>query len=148
MSDFEKMKLIDKIVLNGKVGHVFTNDNNSKTIGVLNVIKRVTFAGEELVDEGSGFPLTKEMEDKIGWCKYFASVKFVTGNEPIDPTKVDEKIIESYYGDAEAKYRHHYSDFTGYLWTDEGFKVGGHDIPNILSGYLDRFIHMEIEIYK
>lgn len=72
----------------------------------------------------------------------------VTGKTPIDPTKVEETIIESIYGEAEAEYSHRYSDYTGYLWTNEEFKVGGHSIPDILSSHKGEYIHMEIELYE
>lgn len=148
IGNFENMKLIDRIILNGKVGYIPTYDENFETIGIVNVIKRVTFAGEVLVDKNSGFALTKSMEDKLGWSNNYASIRFITGDTAIDPTKVDEIIIESYYGKAVAKYNHCYSDCTGYLWTEEGFIVGGHDIPQILKSHIDKYIHMEIEIYK
>jgi len=144
----ENMKLVDRIILNGKVGYVNTGDENGETIGVQNVIRKVTFAGEEIVDINSGFPLTKEMEDLLGWGVNFASVRFVTADVPVDPTTVEEKIIESYYGGAKAEYYHRYTDLTGYLWTNEGFEVGGHDIPKILENYVGQYIHMEIELYK
>lgn len=148
IGNHDNMQLVEKIVLNGKVGYVKTEDENYETLGVINVIKKVTFKGEELVDLGSGFPLTKKMEDKIEWMHHYASVMFVTGDTPIDPTKVEETIIQSYYGEVDSAYHHRYSDCTGYLWTDEEFKVGGHDIIKILGNYVGEYIHMEIELYK
>lgn len=144
----ENMQFIDKIVLNGVVGYINTGDQNNSTIGIKNIIKKVTFKGEELIDISTGFALTKEMEEKIDWTGCYASIRFVTGITQIDPTKVEETIIESYYGEADTFYEHLYSDFTGYLYTSEGFKIGGHDIPAILESYIDKYIHMEIDLYK
>jgi hypothetical protein len=38
----------------------------------------------------------------------------------------------------ETRYYHRYSDYTGYLWTEEDFIVGGHDIPGILKNFHDK----------
>lgn len=144
----ENMEFIDRVILNGKVGYVPTEDDNDSTIGVLNVIKQVTFKGEVLVDTSTGFPLSKGMADKLGWTKNYASVRLVTGDTPVDPTKVEEIIIQSYYGTALTQYSHCYSDCTGYLWTDEKFTVGGHDLMALLETFKGKYIHMEIEMYK
>ena len=149
IGNFENMNLEDSIVLNGKVDYINTHDDGDSTIGVASLTKRVTFKGEEIVSTDNGFALTKEMEEKINWGKdTYASVRFVTGDVAIDPTKVEETIIESYYGNVESKYYHRYSDYTGYLWTEEGFIVGGHDIRKILESHLGKYIHMEIEVYR
>jgi hypothetical protein len=144
----ENMKLVDRIVLNGIVGDVTTGDDNYATLGVKNIAKVITFNGEEIVVNNGGFALTKEMAKKIGWGDYYASIRFVTADQSIDPTKVEEIIISSYYGNVDCEYYHRYSDYTGYLWTDEEFKVGGHDLIKILSNYIGKYIHMEIEMYK
>lgn len=144
----ENLKLVDTIILNGIVGLCRTHDENYESIGVKEIKKVVTFRGETIVKKDDGFPLTKNMADKIGWTDYFASVRFVTGKTPIDPTKVEETIIECFYGNAKGRYDHVYSDYTGYLWTEEKFIVGGHDIPKILYSHIGEYIHMEIELYE
>lgn len=144
----ENLELVDTIVLNGIVGMCRTHDENYETIGVKEIKELYTFKGKIIKTENNGFPLTKEMEDRIGWTDYFASVRMVTGNTPIDPTKVEETIIECFEGNAKGEYSHAYSDYTGYLWTDEKFVVGGHDIPKILRSHMNEYIHMEIELYK
>jgi hypothetical protein len=45
-------------------------------------------------------------------------------------------------GLGEADVGHHYSDITGYLWTDE--EVGGHDLIEELRSRLGSFCHLEI----
>lgn len=144
----EELKLVDTIVLNGIVGYCKTHDENYESIGVKEIKKLVTFKGEVLVVESDGFPLSKEMEERINWRDNYVSIRMVTGSTPIDPTKVEETIIECFYGDAEGHYYHRYSDYTGYLWTEEKFKVGGHDIPKILHSHMGEYIHMEIELYS
>lgn len=46
------------------------------------------------------------------------------------------------------EYYHRYSDYTGYLWTEEEFKCGGHDLLKILEGNMGKYIHIEIELYS
>lgn len=147
IGNFDNMKLKEKIVLNGIVDFIDTNDDNNYTIGIKNIIKQATLSGEELLIESNSFAFTKEMATKIGWSNVYASVRFLTGDTPIDPLKVEQIIIENYFGNVKSLYRHHYSDYTGYLWTDEDFVVGGHKIPKILENYNKKYIHMEIELY-
>lgn len=144
----EELELVDTIILNGIIGYCKTHDENYESIGVKEIKKIATFKGETITTKTDGFPLSKNMEDKLMWTNCYASVRMVTGKTPIDPTKVEETIIESFYGDADGHYYHRYSDYTGYLWTEEEFKVGGHSIPDILHSHMDEYIHMEIELYR
>ena len=51
-------------------------------------------------------------------------------------------------GLTESEYYHRYSDYTGYLWTEEEFKCGGHDLLKILERNMGKYIHIEIELYS
>lgn len=144
----EDVELEERIILNGKVDYVETGDEQNNTIGIVLMNKIKTFSGETVISNNYGFPLSKEMENKLNWKNCYASVKFVTCDTPIDVEHIEEKIIESYYGLCETQYRHRYSDYTGYLWTDEEFKVGGHDLIKILESHEGEYIHLEIELYK
>ena len=94
------------------------------------------------------FPFTKEMEDRCGWRNRYASIQMLTGDTPIDMDHIDETKIVSMEGMVDSHYYHQYSDYTGYLWTCEGFKCGGHDIPKILQSHIGKYVHMEIELYQ
>lgn len=144
----EGFELVDTIILNGIVGYCDTNDENDSTIGVKVVSKVRRLNGEEKETVVDSFPFTKEMEDKCSWRNNYASIQMLTGDTPIDIEHIDETKIVSMEGDVESRYYHRYSDYTGYLWTEEGFKCGGHDIPEILQSHLGKYIHMEIELYK
>ena len=143
----ENLKLRETIVLNGIVGMCKTGDENYETIGVKTIqrIKRLNGTVEERVV--GQFPLTKEMEDKCDWLTSYASIQMLTGDTPIDMDHIDETKIVSMMGMVESHYYHRYSDYTGYLWTEEGFKCGGHNIPQILCNHEGEYIHMEIELY-
>ena len=144
----EGFELVDTIILNGIVGYCSTNDENDGTIGVKVVEKVRRLNGEVKETVVDSFPFTKEMENKCGWRNNYASIQMLTGDTPIDIQHIDETKIVSIEGDVESVYYHVYSDYTGYLWTTEGFKCGGHDIPKILSAHTGEYIYMEIELYK
>ena len=143
----ENYKLIDTIILNGIVGNCSTGDENYETIGVKRIEKVKRLNGEVKEIVVGEFPFTKEMEDKCGWSGKYASIQMLTGDTPIDVEHIDETKIVSMEGEVHSKYYHRYSDYTGYLWTEEGFKCGGHDIPEILQSFMGKYIHMEIELY-
>lgn len=145
----ENVKLKETIILNGQVGYCSTGDENGQTIGVRSIQRVQRFNGNTVGIVIGGFPFTKEMEDRIGWGNgTYASIQMLTGNTPIDLNHIDETKIVSMMGLVSAKYYHRYSDYTGYLWTEEGFKCGGHDIPKILQSHIGEYIHMEIELYS
>lgn len=62
-------------------------------------------------------------------------------------TPVDHLLaatLNTLYGNTDAKYQAHYSELTGYLWTDEWLKVGGHDLIERLRPMVGDYLHMEI----
>lgn len=59
-----------------------------------------------------------------------------------------ENFVKTLYGKVEADYGTHYSELTGYLWTDEKLNVGGHDIISELRSHVGKFIHLEIKVGK
>lgn len=144
----EGYELIDTIILNGVIGYCDTDDENRETIGVKRIEKVKRLNGEVKETVVDSFPFTKEMEDKCGWTNNYASIQMLTGDTPIDVEHIDETKIVSMEGDVDSCYYHTYSDYTGYLWTEEGFKCGGHDIPEILKSHMNEYIHMEIELYR
>lgn len=148
ISNPENMKLVDTIILNGIIGYCETHDDNDETIGIKVVqnVKRLNGEIKETVVDS--FPFTKEMSDKCGWCGRYASIQMLTGDTPIDIEHIDETKMVSMMGEVESHYYHRYSDFTGYLWTEEKFICGGHDIPKILHSHMGEYIHMEIELYE
>lgn len=144
----EKLKLYDTIILSGKVELCDTCDEADKIIGIKSYQKIKKLNGETIDQVVSEFPFSKCMEDKIGWCESYASIQMLTGTTPIDLDHIDETKIISMEGIVEHDYYHRYSDYTGYLWTDENFICGGHDLLEILSSHLGEYIYMEIELYK
>lgn len=56
-----------------------------------------------------------------------------------------EEFLRTLYAlDARAEYEVKYSETTGYLWTDENFWVGGHDMITELTTSEGKFLLMEL----
>lgn len=146
--EHKNLKLYDTIVLHGIIGYSKTYDDADTIIGINNEIVVKCFDGTTVKQVLSGFPFSKEMEQKCGWLNSYASIQMFTGKTPIDMDHFDETMIVSMEGYVDSYYYHDYSSYTGYLGTAEGFKAGGHDLIQILSSHMGEYIHMEIKLYK
>jgi len=93
-------------------------------------------------------PLVERIKGYLWPAGEFASVRYATASTPIDEGKFIDLEIRTSLGETEAKYYERYSDLTGYLWTDEELKVGGHDLLNELKTYADQYLYLEITFYK
>lgn len=144
----ENLELTERIVLNGVVAECRTGDENDTTVGVKTYQKCKRLNGEIVTSVIGEFPLTKEMEDRVGWRGSYANIQMLFGKTPIDLEHIDETKIVSMMGDVTSEYYHCYSELTGYLWTTEKFICGGHDIPKILRSHMGDYVHMEIELYR
>ena len=148
IENIDNLILTNTIVLNGKVEYCDTHDDADSIIGIktYSTIKRLN--GESIETCTGQYPFSKNLEDICGWTNKYASIQMLTGKTPIDIDHIDETKIVSMMGDVESEYYHRYSDYTGYLWTEEKFKCGGHDLLAILESHLNEYIHIEIELYK
>lgn len=143
------MELVDTIILNGIIEKFYSDDEIChETVGIntYEVVKRLD--GTEIKRLVSSFPFTKEMADRCEWVDRYANIYMLTGDTLIDIDNIEETKIMSMMGWVDSEYMHVYSDISGYLWTHETFRCGGHDIPAILENHLGEYIHMEIELYK
>ena len=144
----ENLKLTNTIILNGKVEYCETNDDADEIIGIRSYDSVKKFNGETVEYCSGQYPFSKNLEDICGWAHKYASIQMLTGKTPIDMDHIDETKIVSMMGEVDSKYYHRYSDYTGYLWTEEEFKCGGHDLLKILESHLGEYIHIEIELYN
>lgn len=144
----ENFKLKDTIILNGQIGYVETHDDADEIIGIKRVekIRRLDGSFKETVVDS--FAFSKEMEERVGWRNNYASIQMLTGDTPIDMDNLDETRIVSMMGEIESKYYHCYSELTGYLWTTEEYKCGGHDLLQILRSHVGEYVHIEIDLYE
>ena len=90
-------------------------------------------------------PLCEELEDELNGkqvtVRYWITVKECTKEQ------AQECFIGKLYGKLEAEYEARYSEYTGYLWTDEELKIGGHDLFRELSSNIGKWLILEINIH-
>lgn len=89
-------------------------------------------------------PLAERLSNDIAGKK--VNVRYFIADHPEKKAVLIEGLIQTLYGDAEAEYEHAYSEYTGYLWTDENIKIGGHDLLSELENKIGKFLYLEIEI--
>lgn len=145
--NIENLKLAKTVVLNGKIGYCDTYDENESSIGVKEVKRIKKLDGTYINQELNGTPLCPSFERELGWGRRYANVQMLIGDTPIDMEHIDETKIVSMIGETQHEYYHQYSECTGYLWTVEKFKIGGHDLLQILRSNEGKYIHLEIELY-
>lgn len=56
--------------------------------------------------------------------------------------------VLSMSGSGHADFGARYSEMTGYLWTDEELKIGGHDLLSELKSKVGRWIILEVDIHS
>lgn len=94
----------------------------------------------------------------VGYCstplakrwKYDISRRTVSVRYWISETeKTKEELMENQVlrlaGSVQADYGDRYSDMTGYLWTDEALKVGGHNLMQELNYHIGKYLYMEVD---
>ena len=90
-------------------------------------------------------PLADTLLDDIGrkqvTARYWVCDKQCTKEE------ASENLVKQIMGDAKVKYGHAYSEVTGYLWTDEEIKIGGHDLLEELKSAVGKWLILEVEIH-
>lgn len=87
-------------------------------------------------------PLT----DELSWIsgtqvtiRYWVSDKQVTKDE------ANDTFMQICMGGSRVRFSAHYSELTGYLWTDEDLIVGGHDLLDELKSYEGKWLIMEVD---
>ena len=89
-------------------------------------------------------PLAERVQDLMMSHGDFLSIRYWVSDKEQPLEEVQEEFLMELMGAANADYGHHYSELTGYLWTDEELMVGGHDLLKELKSHKDRFLHLEI----
>ena len=88
-------------------------------------------------------PLAEELQylaNKEVSIKYWICDKQITLDDAI------ESFVHKLYGTTKIEFEMHYSDYTGFLWTDEELMVGGHDLLTELKSYKGKYLILQVEI--
>lgn len=87
-------------------------------------------------------PLSQRMEK---YTDSFITVRFFISDTDNSIEELRHNLILSVAGSCNADYGPHYSELTGYLWTDDDLSIGEHNIIDIISNYDGKYLYMEIE---
>ena len=108
----------------------------------------VLFLDGDLDDRYPYEPLAETIGDDLDSHGRYASVRYWTADVPMPDDTIAESAVRAMLGDLDAEYAARYSDVTGYLWTDEDLKVGGHDLLEELKAQAGRYLLLEISYSK
>lgn len=98
---------------------------------------------------GDNIIIADEVTGRVRCGYKYLSVRYFVSENPIrNEEEAQEKLLNRIYGVTDASYWHHYSELTGYLFTDENLIVGGHDLLKELQSFVGNFILLEIDYSK
>ena len=91
-------------------------------------------------------PIASEFEEEMQGKQ--VSVRYWISNTEKTKEELTENMIMAISGSVDADYGDAYSDYTGYLWTDEELKVGGHDLLDELRSNVGKYVYMEVDVHS
>ena len=100
--------------------------------------------GEDILFLDPDEPLAETVSDDIDRYGRYLTVRYWTADAPQGDDEIAEGAIRQLFGEGDAEFNQHYSDITGYLWTDEDLNVGGHDLLAELGAQAGRYCLLEI----
>lgn len=78
----------------------------------------------------------------------FVNVSYFVSDKPETLEEIQKDFILHLTGAAESKFGSHYSELTGYLWTDEELKVGGHDLIGELKSKMGKYLYLTVQFNR
>lgn len=91
-------------------------------------------------------PLTSYLKEKI--VNKFVTVRYYISDTEKSKEELLENSIKLLSGSVDdVDYYDFYSDYTGYLWTNESLEIGGHDLEDVVRSNRGKYLYMEIDIY-
>lgn len=73
------------------------------------------------------------------------TVRYWISDTELTKEQLKENQLLAISGAVCADYGARYSEYTGYLWTDEELKVGGHDLISELHDNVGKYLYMEVD---
>lgn len=103
-------------------------------------------ANIDCVDIWDDEPLAGILESSIRHKK--VSVKYYISSEKVTQEVAEDNFIRTIEGDSKVEYQMGYSEYTGYLWTDEEITIGGHDLLKELKSFENQYLLLIIAVFK
>lgn len=75
-----------------------------------------------------------------------ATVRYYSCDKKFTEEEAQDYFIRKLYGDIDCEYDMAYSECTGYLWTDESLKVGGHDLLRELYSHVGKYVMIVVDV--
>lgn len=94
---------------------------------------------------GDDRPLAEILDESIRGKQVTA--RYWITEKPCTKEEASEDHLNQVIGLAETDFGARYSEITGYLWTDEECKIGGHDLIDELKYEMGKHLILEIEIH-
>jgi hypothetical protein len=95
--------------------------------------------------DGTDIPLADVLQGNI--ARKQVSVCYWITDQQCNKDEAQEQFLKKLYGAADCEFRSHYSDITGYLWTDEDLVIGGHDLLDELRSNVGSFVILDITVH-
>lgn len=148
-----KNKKDTTLILNGRMAFINVNASNlekpvtqdSDETVVLGLFDnrghRTNRFTNNIVEEIDQLNILEHIKNSLGISRFGekaqVSVRYLVSDKPIkDPEQVLAEYFSQLDGDIILNHNSHYSDLTGYLWTDNDLVVGGHDLLSELQSHL------------
>jgi hypothetical protein len=89
-------------------------------------------------------PLASLIKSDIEKFGEYLSVRYFISEKEMSEEGLLLDFLKRLYGLTECKYFSHYSESTGYLWTDEKLIIGGHDLISELESFEGKYCFLKI----
>lgn len=109
--------------------------NTDKEIIFKGYLREKTFGEGDALSIGDEF-IVKLFEDN-GLMNSPITVSYYITETECTLEEAQEDFVKKLYGISDGELTNAYSEITGYLWTDENLKIGGHDLVDELYSYSD-----------
>lgn len=83
----------------------------------------------------------KEINNKTVTVRYWLT------DQEMNKESASMEFMKKLYGVADIDYGSVYSEYTGYLWTDENLEIGGHDLLAELTYEAGKWLNLEITVH-
>lgn len=102
-----------------------------------------------------GEPIARSVSDDMERFGHYLSVRYAITEQTMSIDDALMQVVDRLEGDGreinhggdttyKVDYEPHYSEITGYLWTDESLIVGGHDLLQELASYAGKYAVIEV----
>lgn len=80
--------------------------------------------------------------------RHNVDVTYWISNDNLSFSDVQEQYVLHLLGkSAQSTYMPIFSSYTGYMYTDDSLKIGGHDLVSELKSYVGKWINLEIVVH-